>query len=189
MAKILIEAEFDTETNEGHLTIGGNDATLFGSVDWNWLYTAVNGQAMCDGSSLFFLRRDGQEQDVEPNNDTPIAQPINIIANDNGLPPNSTAGWITGSVDLATDEFDVFQFAINARSRLEAELSHFDTATQDLDVYVLDSNLNGLAISETGDSFELLQVDLDPGMYFIIVEAFITTTPSNYILSIDLNQI
>lgn len=179
----------DATITAEQLTIGANEATLFGTIDWAWLFTDATTQATCDGQSNFFLRRDGQEQDTEPNDDTPIAQPINIIANDNGQPQNSTAGWVTGSVDLVTDEFDVFQITINARSSLEVELSHFDTTTEDLDILVADTNLNLLALSDTSDSFEMLDVDLDPGTYFIAVEAFVTTAPANYILSVDLNRI
>ena len=180
-------ATIDTD----QLTLDPVSDILFGSMDWQWVYTdpGGGGAASCDGSSQFYLRRDGQELDTEPNDDIPVAQAINIIANDNGVPQNSTAGWITGSVDLAADEFDVFQFTITARSRLEVELSHFDTATEDLDILVADSGLNLLAFSDSGDSFEMLEADLDPGTYYIVVEAFFTDAPATYIMSMDLNEI
>ena len=180
----------DATITDDQLTIDVAAGTIFGSMDWQWIYSDPGGGgATCDSSSLFFLRRDGQEADTEINDDIPIAQPINIIANDNGLPMNSSAGWVAGSVDFATDEFDVFEFTIAARSRLELELSHFDPTNDDLDIEVYDSLFNSLALSETPDSLEMLEVDLDPGTYYIEVEAFLTPAPANYVLSIDLNEI
>jgi len=181
----------DATIDMKQLTIDAASDVLFGSMDWQWVYMdpGGGGQVSCDGSSQFYLRRDGQEQEVEPNDDAPSAQALNIIANDNGVPQNSTAGWVTGSVDLLTDEFDVFQFTIANRSRLEIELSHFDPAAEDLDIAVGDAALNLLAFSDSGDSFEMLEVDLDPGTYYIEIEAFFTAAPATYIMSIDLNEI
>ena len=165
------------------LTIGVNEETLFGNVDYLWTYLSGS----CAGSSQFMLSRTGQAVDTEPNDDPAIPQSLTIMTNDLGLPATSTAAWVMGSVDLVTDEFDVFEIQIGARSRLEVELSHFDTVTADLDVFVIDAALIGIAISDSGDSFEVFRTDLDPGTYYVIVEAFVTSAPSDYILSVDLN--
>lgn len=156
------------------LTISGD--TISGSSTWTW----TNGVDNCSGTTQIQAQRNGATQEIEPNDEPAMAT---------ALSPSNGAAFRFGTVNDLSDGFDVWAFTLNAGGIVEFELSHFDLQSQDLDLGLFDQNLNLVAISETGDSFEIVAAQVQAGVvYYIAVFAFETGGQNaRYELSMDVN--
>jgi len=174
----------NVDINSLTLTLSAGGDTMSGSATWT-----MNdiGSPNCTGTTEIFASRNSAVSEIEPNNVQANAQMLDIILNDIGVPQLSTVAFVDGSVDLATDEFDAFRIQIGSTATLEIELSHFDTTNEDLDLTLYDANLNAIDFSFFGSNYEYISVDLFPGTYYILVEAFDTPGPADYKMSVDLN--
>jgi len=75
--------------------------------------------------------------------------------------------FVTGSV-VSLQDNDYFSFAPDADGVVQAELSHFDLQTCDLDLELLDANFNQIAFSNSVDSFEMVEAQVLAGQTYYI---------------------
>jgi hypothetical protein len=179
----MFTGAYNIDTLDLTLSMAGD--TMSGSV--NWTRDSAAGVSECSGTTQIFASQNSAVVESEPNNQQVNAQLLDIIVNDIGVPQLSTATFVNGSIDLASDEFDAFRLQITADSILEIELSHFDAVNDDLDLTLYDANLNFIDFGLNSSGFEYIAQDLSPGTYYILVEAFATSGPTSYRLSVDLN--
>jgi hypothetical protein len=94
------------------------------------------------------------------------------------------AGTVSSPVDL-----DYFSFTLEADATIQVELSHFDPANNDLDLVLLNENFDIIAVSNSVDSFEIIEEPLLAGVVYTIGMTPITVTGViTYNVSIDLNE-
>jgi hypothetical protein len=75
-----------------------------------------------------------------------------------------------------------------ADATVQIELSHFDPATNDLDLQILNENFDIMQVSNSIDGFEIIEIDLLAGVTYTIGMTPVTTTGVvSYSLSVDIN--
>jgi len=90
-----------------------------------------------------------------------------------------------GSSNFAAKSTNLYRSRSDDR---QIELSHFDPATNDLDLTILNENFDIIAVSDSVDSFEIIEVDLLAGVtYTIGMTPIAVTGVVSYNLSIDMN--
>ena len=95
--------------------------------------------------------------------------------------------FFTGEA-INLDDMDYFSIVVAADATVRAELSHFDLATVNLDLHILNDRLFPVAVSDSLDSFEKVNAQLLAGVtYYIGVLPISAPGPASYVLSIDVN--
>ena len=115
--------------------------------------------------------------DIEPNNDSASAQVL-----------SGELIEVSGSVNNSSDFEDFFSFTPTVTGTYTFDLSGFDPASSDLDLYIADAvSQNVLSASVSVDATESITLDLDAGTEYIIkVQAFNTASLTvNYVLNIQ----
>ena len=155
------------------LTVSGN--TSSGNAAWTW----TDGTDSCNGTMEMSASLDWGVDESMHNSRPDIADPVTFT---------DSVAYFNGMV-LAADDSDYFLIVPDSDSILQAELSHFDILTNNLDLEVLDENLDQIAISNTVDAFEIVSVQLSAGeSYYVVVTPIVSPGNSPYQLSLDLNQ-
>ena len=152
------------------VTVSGNSAS--GNAAWTW----TDGTDSCNGTMEITASRDWGVAETRENSRIEIADAFEFT---------DGVAFITGSATSTTDK-DYFSFVLAADGNVQAELSHFDLQTSDLDLELLDENLDQVALSDSADGFEKVEAQLQAGVTYYIGMLPISTA-GTYNLSIDLN--
>lgn len=176
----IIEWTGDVETRGG--TASFTSATLTVSLDsasGNAAWTWTDGTDSCNGTMDIVSNRDAVTDEISPNSGPHIAHAFDFV---------DGVAFFVGSVHETADDKDYYSFVAAMDGILQVELSHFDLASSDLDLEILDENSNLIAMSNTSDEFELAEAPVVAGMtYFIGVLATATVDVETYQLSVDVN--
>ncbi len=154
------------------VTVSGNSAS--GNAAWTW----TDGFDSCNGTMEITASRDWGVAESSTNSRPLIADMFEFT---------DGVAFITGTA-RTTDDEDYFSFLLAADAAVQAELSHFDLQTSDLDLEILDENFNQVALSDSVDGFEIVEAQLQAGVtYYIGVLPISTPSAAAYNLSIDVN--
>ena len=155
------------------LTASGNSAS--GNATWTW----TDGTDSCNGTMEITASRDWGVEESLRNSQPPGT--VDLLKFADGV------AFITGTA-LHIKDKDYFSFVLAADATVQAELSHFDLQTYDLDLEILDGNLIQVALSDSANGFEKVEARLQAGVtYYIGMLPFKTPSVASYNLSIDLN--
>ena len=156
------------------LSISVSGTSASGNATWTW----TDGTDSCNGTMEITASRDwGVEESLS--NTRPDTADI--------LEVTDGVAFITGTA-LTIDDKDYFSFVLAADATVQAELSHFDLQTSDLDLEILDENLIQVALSDSVDGFEKVEAELQAGVtYYIGMLPISTPSATPYNLSIDVN--
>ena len=161
-----------TTTFTSSVTASGNSAS--GNATWTW----TDGTDSCNGTMEITASRDWGVEDGRRNSSPGIAD---IMEFTDGV------AFIIGNAITLEDE-DYFSFVLAADATVQAELSHFDLQTSDLDLEILNEELVQIALSDSVDSFEKVEAELQAGIiYYIGMLPISTTGAVPYSLSVDVN--
>ena len=95
--------------------------------------------------------------------------------------------FFSGEV-INLDDKDYFSIVVATDATVQAELSHFDLPTIDLNLEILDDNFDQVVLSDSVGDFEKVEAQLLAGVtYYIGVLPFDTPSAATYVLSIDVN--
>jgi len=145
-----------------------------GNATWTW----TDGTDSCNGTMDITLAKDWGVADGVKNSRPGIADPIVFT---------DSVAFVAGTISKLTDK-DYFSFELDADAIVQIELSHFDLQTTNLDLVLLDSGRNQIAVSESVDGFEKIEVPLlKSRIYFIGVLPTSVDAIGTYNLSIDVN--
>ena len=154
------------------ITASGDSAS--GNASWTW----TAGNDSCNGTMDITASRDWGVEESLRNSGPHIADVLEFT---------DGVAFITGTA-LAVTDLDYFSFVLAADATVQAELSHFDLQASDLDLEMLDEHYIQIALSDSVDSFEKIEVQLQAGVtYYIGVLPISTPNPASYNLSIDVN--
>ncbi len=155
------------------VTASGNSAS--GNATWTW----TDGTDSCNGTMEITASRDWGVEESLRNSRPPGT--VDILEFTDGV------AFITGTA-LSIDDKDYFSLVLAGDASIQAELSHFDLQTYDLDLEILDGNLIQVALSDSANGFEKVEAQLQAGVtYYIGMLPFKTPSAASYNLSIDLN--
>lgn len=145
-----------------------------GNATWTW----TDGTDSCNGTMDITLAKDWGVADGVKNSRPGIADPIVFT---------DSVAFVAGTISKLTDE-DYFSFELDADAIVQIELSHFDLQTTNLNLVLLDSGRNQIAVSESVDGFEKIELPLlKSRIYFIGVLPTSVDAIGTYNLSIDVN--
>ncbi len=153
--------------------VSGNSAS--GNATWTW----TDGTDACNGTMEISASRDWSVEESLRNSNPPST--VDVLVFSDGV------AFITGTA-LSIKDKDYFSFVLAADATVQAELSHFDLQTIDLDLEILDETLVQIAISDSASGFEKVEAQLQAGVtYYIGVLPFKLPSAASYILSVDVN--
>ena len=154
------------------VTVSGNSAS--GNATWTW----TDGTDSCNGTMEITVSRDWGVTESDFNSDPLIADLFAI---------NDGVAFVTGTT-LTTNDKDYYSFVLATDATIQAELSHFNLQTSNLDLEILDENFIRVALSDSADGFEKAEAQLQAGVTFYIgVLPTSTTGAASYNISIDVN--
>jgi len=154
------------------ISASGNSAS--GSATWTW----TDGIDSCNGTMEITANQDWGVDESQPNSRPGLAENLEFT---------DGVAFITG-IAITIEDKDYFSFVLAADATVQAELSHFDLQTSDLDLEILNEDLVQIAVSESFDSFELVEAQLQAGAtYYIGVLPFSISAQAPYSLSVDVN--
>ena len=146
-----------------------------GNAAWTW----SNGTESCNGTMAISAERDAAIQESDSNSRPKIADPFEFVDN---------VAFFKGSLGVGIDRDDYYTFTATSDAVVQAELSHFDTLSTDLDLILLDEGLVEIAISSYADRFEMIDAPVQAGVkYYIKVESRSISGPQSYNLTVDIN--
>lgn len=146
-----------------------------GNAAWTW----SDGTDSCNGTMAINVNKNAANEESSSNSRPTIADQIDFVDN---------VAFYTGSLGVGLDRDDYFKFSVADDAVIQAELSHFDPATTDLDILLFDEGLGQIAVSNSIDSFEMIEATVLAGQtYYIKVESRTLPGEVAYILSIDVN--
>jgi hypothetical protein len=146
-----------------------------GNAAWTW----SDGTDSCNGTMVITVARDIASRESHGNSVPESAAPFEFADN---------VAYFSGSLGDGGDSTDYFRFTAAADGVVQAELSHFDTLTNDIDLLIQDEELNWLSASRNPDTFEIVEAQVEAGKdYYIRVKARSITGEVFYNLSIDIN--
>ena len=155
------------------LVVSGDSVS--GNASWTW----TDGTDSCNGTMTFSAMRGTAVAESDSNSRVPdVVDTVTLV---DGVAFYS--GWVS-RVD-----HDYFALTPATDVTLRVELSHFDTSTDYLNLEVVDADENQLAVSDSVDGFEQIEIALTAGTtYYIgVVPVVESETPIEYLLSIDVN--
>ena len=154
------------------ITVSANSAS--GNAAWTWASEADN----CNGTMDINANRDWGVEETDFNSRLRDAEVLNFA---------DSVAFITGTA-RSIDDKDYFSFVLAADATVQAELSHFDLETSNLDLVLIDKSGNQYAISDNVDSFEKVDAQLQAGTtYYIGILPVSTPGGTSYNLSVDVN--
>jgi hypothetical protein len=154
------------------VTVSGNSAS--GNATWTW----TDGTDSCNGTMEITVSRDWGVTESDFNSDPLIAD---LFAITDGV------AFVTGTA-LTTNDKYYYSFVLATDATNQAELSHFNLQTSNLDLEILDENFIRVALSDSADGFEKAEAQLQAGVtFFIGVLPTSTTGAASYNISIDVN--
>ena len=154
------------------VTVSGSSAS--GNATWTW----TDNSDSCNGTMEISASRNWGVEESIRNSQPHIAD---ILEFTDGV------AFILGNAVTIEDK-DYFSFVLDADSTVQAELSHFDPQTINLDLEILDENLFRIAVSDSVDSFEKVEAQLQAGItYYIGMIPISIPASAPYILSVDVN--
>ena len=146
-----------------------------GNAAWTW----SDGTDSCNGTMAINVEKDAAVTESYANSRPDIADSIDLVDN---------VAFIQGSLGVGGDIDDFFKLTATNDAVVQMELSHFDTATTDLDLLLFDQSLNQIAVSSSIDSFEMLEAAVLAGQtYYVQVASRSLPGEVSYNLSIDQN--
>jgi hypothetical protein len=161
-----------TTIESASITVSADAAS--GNAMWSW----TDGTDACNGTMDISVDRNWAVAESLRNSRPGLADPVVVT---------DSVAFVTGSVIAIGDE-DYFTFVLSADATVQAELSHFDTLAGNLDLEMLDENLDVVALSSSGDGFELVEAQLPAGStVYIGILPTSNTADEPYYLSIDVN--
>lgn len=147
-----------------------------GNAAWTW----TNGTDSCNGTMAIDVGKGMAIQESGSNSHPDVAMQFDFVAN---------VAFFDGTVGHGLDRDDYFSFVAAADGSVQAELSHFDTSSSDLDLFLYDEDLNELAASLSVDSFEMVESPVVAGStYYLKVETASISGEQPYNLSVDFNN-
>jgi hypothetical protein len=156
------------------LSLTALGTTAAGNAAWTW----TDGTDSCNGTMEITAQQDWGMADGDRNSGPSLADPFTFTDN---------VAFFAGTVSAA-DDLDYFSFTLAADATVQIELSHFDPATNDLDLQLLNENFDIMQVSNSVDSFEIIEIDLLAGVTYTIGMTPVTTTGVvSYSLSVDIN--
>ena len=145
-----------------------------GNASWTW----TDGTDSCNGTMEITASQDWGVEESLRNSGPHIADELEFT---------DSVAFITGAAITIGDK-DYFSFVLAADATVQAELSHFDLQTSDLDLEILDENLIQIALSNSVDGFEKVEAQVQAGVtYYIGILPISVTALASYNLSIDVN--
>jgi hypothetical protein len=146
-----------------------------GNAAWTW----SNGTDSCNGTMAIDVSKEGGFADSYKNSSPDLADSIEFV---DGI------AYVNGSIGEDRDRDDFYKFTPVVDATVEIELSHFDTATTDLDLILFDADLNEVEMSVSVDSFEMIKAQVLAGQqYYVKVESLVIPGAQTYYLSLDIN--
>jgi hypothetical protein len=156
------------------LSLTALGTTAAGNAAWTW----TDGTDSCNGTMEITAQQDWGVADGDRNSGPSLADPFAFTDN---------VAFFAGTVSSAVD-LDFFSFTLAADATVQIELSHFDPATNDLDLQILNENFDIMQVSNSIDGFEIIEIDLLAGVTYTIGMTPVTTTGVvSYSLSVDMN--
>jgi hypothetical protein len=156
------------------LSITASGSSASGNATWTW----TDGIDSCNGTMEIVASRDWGVEESQHNSSPYIADNLEFT---------DGVAFIAGIAHHIHDE-DYFSFVLAADATVQAELSHFDLQTTDLNLELLDENLVQIALSDSANGFEKVEAQLQAGVtYYIGMLPFKSPSVASYNLSIDLN--
>lgn len=147
-----------------------------GNAAWTW----TNGTDSCNGTMALDVAKGMAQQESGSNSHPDVATPFDFVDN---------VAFFEGTLGNGLDRDDYFAFVAPADGSVQAELSHFDTSSSDIDLYLFDENMNELSASLSVDSFERVEASVTAGTtYYIKAETASISGPESYYLSVDFNN-
>jgi len=159
-----------TYTAAGMITSAG---TAAGNAAWTW----SDGTDSCNGMMALTASQAWVLEESAHNSRPEIADVLSVT---NGVA-------FASGVATTVNDYDYFQLVLDADAKVQIELSHFDLAVSDLDLELRNENNTRIAISESVDSFEMINIDLIAGTYYIGMIPIETPGDEMYYVSVDLN--
>jgi hypothetical protein len=175
----IIEWTGDIDERGGTTTFTSLSVTVSadaasGNAAWTW----TDGTDSCNGTMEIAMNRGWAVEETLRNSRPDIADMVELT---------DGVAFFTGEVINLGDK-DYFSIVVAADATVQAELSHFDVTTSDLDLEILDDNLNQVALSDSVGDFEKVEAVLSAGVtYYIGALPIEAPSASSYILSIDVN--
>ena len=155
------------------VTVAGDTGN--GNAAWTW----TDGTDSCNGTMDITVAKDWGVADGDRNSGPALADPFAFTDN---------VAFFAGTV-VSADDLDYFAFTLAADATVQIELSHFDPAINDLDLTILNENFDIVAVSDSVDSFEIIEVDVLAGVTYTIGMTPITVDGVvSYNLSVDMNN-
>ncbi len=161
-----------TTYTSSSIVVSGVSAS--GNASWTW----TDGIDSCNGTMEITASQDWGVEESLRNSGPHIADVLEFT---------DGVAFITGTAITLGDK-DYFSFVLAADATVQAELSHFDLQTSDLDLEILDENLIQIALSNSVDGFEKVEAQVQAGItYYIGMLPISIAGPASYNLSIDVN--
>ena len=156
------------------LSLTATETTATGNAAWTW----TDGTDSCNGTMDIMARRAWGVADGDRNSGPALADPFEFT---------DGVAFFAGTVVSAAD-LDYFSFTLAADATVQIELSHFGVPTNDLDLTILNENFDIIAVSDSVDSFEFIEVELVAGVTYTIGMTPVTVDGLVlYNLSVDMN--
>jgi hypothetical protein len=176
----LLEWTGNFEERGGTTTFTSLSATVSGnSVSGNATWTWTDGTDSCNGTMEITASRDWGVAESDSNSRPPNS--FDLLEFTDGV------AFVTGTA-LTTNDEDYFLLVLATDATIQAELSHFDVQTSNLDLEILDENLIQVTLSDSADAFEKVEAQLQAGVtYYIGMLPTSITDAESYILSVDVN--
>ncbi len=161
-----------TTYTSSSIVVSGVSAS--GNASWTW----TDGTDSCNGTMEITASQDWGVAESLRNSGPHIADVLEFT---NGV------AFVTGTA-ISIGDKDYFSFVLATDATVQAELSHYDLQTSDLDLEILDENLIQIALSNSVDGFEKVEAQVQAGnTYYIGMLPIFLTAPASYNLSIDVN--
>jgi Bacterial pre-peptidase C-terminal domain len=163
-----------TTIDSASITVSADAAS--GNAMWTW----TDGTDSCNGTMAIAVDRNWAVQEFGSNSRPGYSQAFDFT---------DGVAFFTGATNSTNDSTDRYSFVLAADARIQVDLSHFDVSVSDLDLSIIDDKgMQLFASSESSDSFEQVEVQLQAGTtYYVKVFAVSTPADEAYILSIDMN--
>lgn len=166
------ERNGETDYTAAQLVFSTDSAA--GNASWTW----TDGVDSCNGTMAIIVNRTAMSESAS-NSRPEIADQFDFTDN---------VAFFTGTLGEGIDATDYFSFTATTDGILQAELSHFDLTSTNLDLQILDENLQQIGSSASVDSFEVADAAIVAGQrYYVRVDATSIAGPDNYNLALDIN--
>lgn len=154
-------------------TLITSTGTASGDTAWTW----SDGTDSCNGTMAITAAQNWNLEESATNSRPGIAD---VLVLTDGVA-------FASGVAASLDDKDYFQLILDADASVQVELSHFDVTVSDLDLEIRNVNNSRIALSESLDSFEMIDIDLAAGTYYIGMLPTATPGGEAFYISVDVN--